>query len=249
MRVLFFLFVLSISYDSFAKETLNIAVASNFYEPIKLIKKKFEKKNEVNVKVIKGSTAQLYAQIINRAPVDIFLSADQITPRKIDRNLVVQNSQFTYAIGKLVFWTSLKYDKTKSSKIFLESKKIKILSIANPSISPYGKASKEFLKNLGIWKRYKNKLVLANNINQVVSFLYSGNADSGLISFSDKIKLKKLYNGSFLDVPENFYGPLKQDAILLKRSQNSVFAKKFIFFLKSAEIKTIIKSFGYKVNW
>ena len=59
MRVLFFLFVLSISYDSFAKETLNIAVASNFYEPIKLIKKKFEKKNEVNVKVIKGSTAQL----------------------------------------------------------------------------------------------------------------------------------------------------------------------------------------------
>ena len=63
MRVLFFLFVLSTSYDSFAKETLNIAVASNFYEPIKLIKKKFEKKNEVNVKVIKGSTAQLYAQI------------------------------------------------------------------------------------------------------------------------------------------------------------------------------------------
>jgi len=249
MRVLFFLFVLSISYDSFAKETLNIAVASNFYEPIKLIKKKFEKKNEVNVKVIKGSTAQLYAQIINRAPVDIFLSADQITPRKIKRNLVVQNSQFTYAIGKLVLWTSSNYDKTKSSKTFLKSKKTKILSIANPNISPYGKASKEYLKNLGLWVRFKNKIVYANNINQVVSFLYSGNADSGLISFSDKIKLKKLYNGSFLDVPENFYEPLRQDAILLKRSQNSTFAKRFIIYLKSSEIKSIIKSFGYKVNW
>ena len=96
MRIVLFLVILSINFSSFAKESLNIAVASNFYDPIKLIQKQFERKNKVNLTIIKGSTAQLYTQIINRAPVDIFLSADQITPKKINRSLVVQNSQFTY---------------------------------------------------------------------------------------------------------------------------------------------------------
>lgn len=248
MRIVLFLVILSINFSSFAKESLNIAVASNFHDPIKLIQKQFERKNKVNLIIIKGSTAQLYTQIINRAPVDIFLSADQITPKKINRSLVVQNSQFTYATGKLVLWTSLIWNKKNNSKLFLESEKTKILSIANPNVSPYGKASKEYLKNIGVWKKYKNKVALANNINQVVSFLYSGSADSGLIAYSDKIKLNKIYNGTFLDVPKNLYKPLKQDAILLKRSMNNAFAKKFIFFLKSKEIKMIIRSFGYIVD-
>ena len=83
MRIVLFLVILSINFSSFAKESLNIAVASNFYGPIKLIQKQFERQNKVNLIIIKGSTAQLYTQIINRAPVDIFLSADQITPKKL----------------------------------------------------------------------------------------------------------------------------------------------------------------------
>ena len=54
MRIVLFLVILSINFSSFAKESLNIAVASNFYEPIKLIQKQFERKNKVNLTIIKG---------------------------------------------------------------------------------------------------------------------------------------------------------------------------------------------------
>ena len=44
----------------------------------------------------------------------------------------------------------------------MQNNEINILAIANPRFSPYGQASKEFLVNIGVWPKYKDKLVLAN---------------------------------------------------------------------------------------
>ena len=54
--------------------------------------------------VSKGSTAKLYSQIMNNAPIDFFLSADQKTIFKIPQNKKITKSQFTYAIGNIVFF-------------------------------------------------------------------------------------------------------------------------------------------------
>ena len=248
MRLLLFFFLLIFNYKISAKELLNIGVASNFYEPIQNIKQKFEKKNNVKLKIISGSSSQLYAQIVNGAPLDIFLSADQKTPQKLDSKLVVSNSQFTYAIGNLTFWTSLKDVEEKNAALFLKKNKINIMAIANPRFSPYGQASKEFLVNIGVWSLYKDKLILANNIKQVVSFLYSGNAKYGFMSSSDKLKFRKINMGKFLNVSQKMYKNINQDVILLSRGKNSNYSERFLRFLKSEEIKKTIKSFGYKIK-
>ena len=248
MRVLIFFFLLLFNFKTFADGLLNIGVASNFYEPIKIIKEKFEKNNRVKLNIISGSSSQLYAQIVNGAPLDIFLSADQKTPQKLDKKFIVNNSQFTYAIGNLTFWTSLKNIEEKNAALFFKKNKINILALANPRFSPYGKASKEFLINIGVWSKYKNKLVLANNIKQVVSFLFSGNAKNGFMSSSDKIKFKNNNRGKFLNVSQARFSAINQDAILLSRGKNKEYSEKFLNFLKSKEIKKIIKSFGYKIK-
>ncbi len=236
------------NFQANSKETLKIAVASNFIEPIKEIKKKFEQKNKITLIIVKGSTSQLFSQIINHAPVEIFLSADQITPSKLPKSFIVKNTQFTYAIGKLVFWTNLKKSQGLNAINFFKAVKINKLAIANPKFSPYGKGSKEFLKNINVWKYLNKNIVYANNINQVVSFLYSGNVKNGFISFSDKIKLEHKKKGTFLDVPVSLYPIIKQDVILLAKGKNNEYSKKFLNFLKSKEIKNVIKSFGYGIN-
>ena len=248
MKFIFFLFFFLLNYQASANEILKIAVASNFVEPIKLIKKKFEEKNRMTLKIIKGSTSQLFSQIINNAPVEIFLSADQITPRKLPKSLIIENTQFTYAIGKLILWTTLKQNQPLNAVTFFKRVKINKLTIANPKFSPYGKSSKEFLKNIKVWKNINDKLVFANNINQVVSFLYSGNVKNGFISYSDKIKLKYNNKGMFLEVPETLYPKIKQDVIMLTKGRRNQFATIFLNFLKSSEIKEVIKSFGYGIN-
>lgn len=248
MIYFFLIFFIVFNFDVYAKQSLSLAVASNFVEPLKLIKTKFEKKNNIKLTIVKGSTSQLYSQIINNAPIEIFLSADQFTPKKLPKKFVTKKAQFTYAIGRLVLWTNYNKKKYKNARTFLRGIKINKLVIANPKVSPYGKASKDFLKNINVWDDINTKLVYANNINQVVSFLYSGNIKTGLISYSDKSKLRELKKGVFLEVSETFYPEIKQDVILLAKGKENHFSKIFLKFLRTSEIKQVIRSFGYKVN-
>ena len=248
IKFILFIFFLFYSFNSYGYEKIHVAVASNFIEPLNLIKKEFLKNNKTSFKISTGSTAKLFAQILNKAPIDIFLSADQSTIQKIPDNKKIKVSKFTYAIGSLIIFSKAKID----NQIKFENKLLKRLSnkivIANPKFSPYCRASKQVLESLGILSLFENKIILASNINQVSSFIYSGNVDLGIISNSDKLKLKKYELGYFKEIPQNLYSPIKQDVILLENAKNNNKAKLFFNFLKSKDTKKIIKSFGYRVT-
>ena len=247
IKYFFFIFLFCIS-NVYAYERVHIAASSNFIEPLDLIKKQFLKKNKTIIKTSKGSTAKLFTQIINNAPIDIFLSADRSTIQKIPDNKKIKVSKFTYAIGSLAIFSKTKIDnKIKFENILLKRLSNKIV-IANPKFSPYGRASKQVLESLGMLSIFENKIILASNINQVSSFIYSGNVDLGIISNSDKLKLKKYKFGYFKEIPQNLYSPIKQDVILLENAKNNNKAKLFFNFLKSKDIKKIIRSFGYRIT-
>ena len=248
IKLILSLFFLFYSFNSHGYEKIHVAVASNFIEPLNSIKKEFLKNNKTSFNISSGSTAKLFAQILNKAPIDIFLSADQSTIQKIPDNKKIKVSKFTYAIGSLIIFSKAKI----ANQIKFENKLLKRLSnkivIANPKFSPYGLASKQVLESLGIWSLFKNNIILASNINQVSSFIYSGNADLGIISNSDKLKLKKYEFGYFKEIPQNLYSSIKQNVILLENAKNNNKAKLFFNFLKSKDIKRIIRSFGYRIT-
>src|SRR5262245_34764226 len=89
-----------------ADET-QVAVAANFAGPAQKIAAEFEKQTGHKAVLITGSTGKFYAQIVNGAPFDILLSADDETPAKLEKeNHSVAGKRFTYAIGKLVLWSA-----------------------------------------------------------------------------------------------------------------------------------------------
>ena len=248
IKIIYLTILLFYSFNSYGYEKIHVAVASNFIEPLNLIKKQFSKKNKILFDISTGSTAKLFAQILNKAPIDIFLSADQLTIKKIPDNKKIKVSKFTYAIGSLAIFSKTRFDdEVKFENILFKRLSNKIV-IANPKFSPYGRASKQVLESLGMWSLFENKIILASNINQVSSFIYSGNVDLGIISNSDKLKLKKYELGYFKEISQNLYTQIKQDAILLKNSKKNQRAKLFFNFLKSNYAKKIIQSFGYRIT-
>ena len=171
IKLIFSLFFLFYSFNSHGYEKIHVAVASNFIEPLNSIKKEFLKNNKTSFNISSGSTAKLFAQILNKAPIDIFLSADQSTIQKIPDNKKIKVSKFTYAIGSLIIFSKTKIDnQIKFENILLKRLSNKIV-IANPKFSPYGRASKQVLESLGMLSLFENKIILASNINQVSSFI------------------------------------------------------------------------------
>ena len=67
----------------------NVAVAANFTEAAKEIAKAFQAKTGDEAVLSFGSTGQLYTQISQGAPFEVFLAADEARPRKaVDEGLV-----------------------------------------------------------------------------------------------------------------------------------------------------------------
>ena len=248
VNVLYFLFFLVIfPYKHLHATEIRIAVASNFLMPMNIIKQTFENQNKTKIYLSSGSSGSLYSQIINGAPVDIFLSANQNLPKILENTAKgVKGTRFTYAIGKLLLFSTNKdlFDYTFPNIIL--SKKIKYIGIGNPKYVPYGMAAKQVLKSLKIFNILEKKIILSKNVNQVFLMNYYGNLDIGFIAKSDFIIKNK--KGKVWDIPQNLYSPVKQDAILLKYGEKKSEAKIFLKFLSSKRVKDKLISLGYTVN-
>lgn len=222
-----------------------VAVAANFTAPMKVIAQHFERDTGYKAVLSFGATGQLYAQIKNGAPFDILLSADAKTPEKLaSEGQGVRQSQFTYALGKLVLWSKTPNFVTNGEAI-LRSGQFDRIAIANPKLAPYGAAAMETIRHFGLNDSIKDKTVLGTNIGQTYQFVASGNAILGFIALSQVYESGRIKEGSGWIVPSGLYSPIKQDAILLAHGANNPAAKALLQYLRSDTAKTIIRSFGY----
>ena len=158
-NVLYILIFLIIFLHKYSHATeIRIGVASNFLMPMNAIKQNFENENKTKIYLSSGSSGSLYSQIINGAPLDIFLSANQDLPKKLENTAKgVKGTRFTYATGKLLLFSTNKdlFDLTFPNIIL--SEKIKYVGIGNPKYVPYGVAAKEVLKSLKVFNRLEKK--------------------------------------------------------------------------------------------
>ena len=129
---------------------IKVAVASNFANTLKEIAAEFQKDTGHQLAITPGATGKFYAQISNGAPFDVFLSADDETPRKlVQEGKAIAASQFTYAIGRLALW-SPSPDLVDKNADILKTDKFKYIAIANAKVAPYGQAAVQTMQKLGV---------------------------------------------------------------------------------------------------
>jgi len=228
-------------------DEISVAVASNFTGPMKRITAEFEKDTGHKVLASYGGTGKFYAQIKNGAPFEVLLSADDETPAKlVKENAAVAETQFTYAVGKLVLW-SARPGLVDAAGDVLKTGRFEHLSVADAKLAPYGTAAMQTLKALGVYGVVQPKIVTAENISQAYQFISSGNAELGFIALSQVLKGGKIEGSSWL-VPPNLYTPIRQDAVILNKGKGKPAAEALMKFLKTDKARAIIKSFGYELS-
>jgi len=226
-----------------ASDMLTVAVAANFYRPMQEIAATYRKQTGTNVRLVSGSTGQLYAQIIQGAPYQVFFAADARRPELLEsQGLTQPGSRFTYATGSLVLW-SMREDlglKERGIKSLLDTR-VKRIAIANPNTAPYGRAAMQALKAAGMDRAMRTKLVFGENVGQAFLFVRSGNADAGLVAASSTYQA----GGKVAAVPPDSYDPIVQQAVALRHAPEA--AQKFTAFLSSPAARKVLRKYGYGV--
>lgn len=227
---------------------VQVAVAANFTAPMKAIAAAFEKDTGHKTELSFGSSGKFFAQIKNGAPFQVFLSADDAKPAKLeDEGMTVPGSRFTYAIGTLVLW-SKQPGLVDDKGAVLGGGGFEHLAVANPRLAPYGTAAMETLDALGMTGKVQALIVQGENIAQTYQFVATGNAELGFVALSQVMSDGKITGGSAWIVPASLHAPIRQDAVILARGKGNAAADALMAYLKSEKAAAIIKSYGYQVN-
>lgn len=226
-------------------DTVRVAVASNFAGPMREIARLFTSQSGHQVEMVASSSGKIYAQVRHGAPFDVFLSADQSKPSAlVASGLAVAGSQFTYALGRLVLW-STNPSLIDNSPEIIRRGDFRILAIANSLLAPYGEAAVEVLQKLGVFDEVAAKLVRGENIAQTFQFVKTGSADLGFIALAQLRDTGLAVSGSQWPVPETMHRPIRQDAVLLTSAAEKKAALALMRFLQSDQIRQVIAASGY----
>jgi molybdate transport system substrate-binding protein len=232
-----------------AAQEISVAAASDLQFALQDVKERFEKETGNRVQIVLGSSGNLFTQIQNGAPFDVFFSADIEYPQKLEAaGLAEPGTLYQYAKGKLVLWAP------KNSVLDLNGglpglldPRIKKIAIANPAHAPYGRAAVAALRHEGIYDKVADRLVLGENISQTASFVVSGAADVGLVALSLAVAPPLKDKGKYTELPANDYPPIRQAAIVLKSSKQKALAQEFLAYLKRPATVEILKRYGFSI--
>ncbi len=223
------------------QSVVKIAAAANLRYALGEIEKAYETKNKgVDLQINYGASGTFYQQIVNGAPYDLFMSADDILPNKLKAAGITNSESHIYACGKLALY-GLRGDVGEKGLKLLEQPNIGRISVANPRSAPYGTRSVELLKALGLWSNVEKQVVYGDSIAQAAQFALTGNCALGFVALSLLLNPETKLKGSYYIIPENMYTPIAQSGIVLKKGA----AEKFFEFILSPECKAIWDKYGY----
>jgi len=225
---------------------VHVAVAANFTAPMRDIAAGFEKATGHRLIISYGAVGKFFAQIHQGAPFEVLISADEETPRRLEKaGLAIPASRFTYAVGRLVLWSPQPGTVDDQGQV-LHTGSFKRLAIANPKMAVYGAAAIETMKHMGVLQKLESRLVYGENISQAYQFTYTGNTELGFVALSQIYSQGKPIPGSHWLVPLSLHPALRQDAILLQRGAGNPAASQLMSYLRSPSAKAVIQAYGYQ---
>ena len=227
-------------------QTITVAIAANMKDAFSEINAAFKSAGNPDIRIVYGSSGNFTAQIMNGAPFNLFISADEHFPIELYKRGKATDEGVVYATGKLAIISkkstgmSLVDDKAELIRAMNKANKI---AIAKPELAPYGKAAVEYLKAEGLWDIAKDKLIYGDNIGITTMYVVTGAADLGFtaLSLAKSVDVSKETN--FILVNNKLYEPIKQRMVLIKGAPRE--AVTLYQFMQSSQAKLILQKYGY----
>lgn len=205
-----------------------------------------QSKPNVNITYNFGASGALQRQIEQGAPVDIFISAARKQVDALEeKGLVLQGTRTNLANNRLVL--IVPKNSTGINSFFnLTQTQVRRIAVGEPRSVPAGEYADQVFKKLGIFEQVKPKLVLANNVRQVLAAVESGDADAGLVYATDaKISSKVKV---VVAADEKYHSEIVYPMAVIKTSKNIPAGKEFLNFLSSNQAKAILRKYGFIVS-
>lgn len=239
------LFILLLSTQAQAEDIVLTAVASNFVHVMQQLDLK--NTDSANIRLSFGSSGNFSRQIIQGAPFDIFISANEEYIRQISRRDIAIAELAVFAEGQLSIYIPTNSRLFKQTSLHQLLKSVQAgeftrLAIPNPEHAPYGIAAKQALSRAGVWAIKTDRLILAENAAQTMQYCTTNNVDACIVPSSFMYATNIDKKGKHFPIPNDWHKPIKQYIALLDDNKTS---REVFQTLLSTQTKAMLTKFGY----
>jgi molybdate transport system substrate-binding protein len=226
---------------------LTISAAASLNEALIEVQKNFENENpQIKLLYNIGGSGALKQQILQGAPVDVFLSAAHDPFNELTQaGLIDKQTQVDLVGNQLVLVTNKKNPANISGFSDLKPDQINKIAIGIPESVPAGKYAKQTLENLKLWEILEPIVIQTKDVRQALTYVETGNVDAGIVYMTDVYVSDKVKVVATAD--EQTHEPIIYPAGIIKSSANKKEAELFLSYLQGTTAKTIFEKYGFIV--
>lgn len=228
------------------EKTLIVSAAISLKDVLTRLAADFEKKNGcAKILCNFAGSGQLRAQIESGAPVDVFVSAaagdmDKLSPKK----LIIASSRINLIANRLVLIGNRKQTPALTDLSDLANKNIRRIAIGNPATVPAGQYAKEALDYYHLTGQLSGKLILGENVRQVLDYVARGEVDCGFVYATDARGEKRVV--VIQEIPPAAHQAILYPAAVIDAAGDAKLAGQFVKFLQKPENIRVFREYGFE---
>jgi molybdate transport system substrate-binding protein len=225
------LLLLLLSLAASAAE-LRVSAAASLTDVLQELGGFYQQRTGTHVVFNFGASGMLARQIVEGAPADVFVSADE---RQMDRVPAVIRGRLLSNVLVVIVPSN------STGKIDL--RRAERIAIANPETVPAGAYAKEWLIRRGLWSAVAPHLIPTDNVRAALAAVESRNVDAGIVYRTDaKISRRVRVAFEIADGP-----PISYPGAVLRGAANPADARRFLDFLTSPYAQRVFRRYGFVV--
>jgi molybdate transport system substrate-binding protein len=184
----------------------------------------------------------LARQIVNGAPVDVFISADDTQMDVVEKaGLAAAGTRIPIAGNRLVLVTDPRSQ--VSTVADLGRADVRRIAMGDPAAVPAGVYARQYLERIGQWTRLEPKVVPSGNVRAALTAVENGSADAAFVYATDVRLAPQLT--VVATITGSAAPPIVYPACVVKTARQPAAAARFLRFLRSPPGRAILEKHGF----
>jgi molybdate transport system substrate-binding protein len=223
---------------------LRVSAAVSLTDALTTVVQQWEKAGNVRVELNFAASNILARQILEGAPVDVFISADEKQMnRLVESGAAARADVMPLLTNQRVVVTPTGRPVSGTLPSALANDAVKRIAIGDPQGVPAGVYAKAWLERADLWRQVEPKIVPSNSVRAALAAVDSANADAGIVYRTDATGhagVTIVYEVPLADAP-----PIVYPAGVIAKSTHPDLARMFVAYLQTTPARTVFADAGF----
>ncbi len=184
----------------------------------------------------------LARQLVNGAPADLFISADEAQMDVAAQAGAIDRSTRIDLLGNRLVIVFRPGAARIGQPRDLASSRVRRIAIGDPAAVPAGVYARRYLESMRLWPAVQDRIVPVGNVRAALAAVQNGSADAAIVYESDSVAAGSLESLiiSGPGVPRIVY-----PAAIVSRTGNRAAAERFLAFLRGPQAAAVFARYKF----